>query len=133
VSNPASPQLVGAMSYPRAARAVASRAPLVLVGGGAGVLVFDVSDPTTPRELGVYSVPVGIPSQANIAIAGNLAFLSGHRAALRVLDLSAPINPREIGSYDPVNLSSAIGVAVAGSTIYVLDVFRGVRVFEMAA
>jgi hypothetical protein len=85
--------------------------------------IFDMSDPTAPRQVGSFSTenarrcPAkdnGWYSVHNPFVVGNIAYLSWYTDGVRAVDISDPGNPVEIGSFviggDTHNNSGSVAV-----------------------
>ena len=95
--------------------------------GNSGLRVINVSDPTSPSEIGYYSAP----GCANgIAISGSYADLAAEDLGLRIIDISTPSSPKEVGFC--ATPDRAYGVAVSGSYAYVADWSAGLRVIAVS-
>ncbi|NBB73398.1 MAG: hypothetical protein GVY35_06940 [Bacteroidetes bacterium] len=94
VSNPANPKRMGTLDTPSYARAVALDGPHLYLGDlTGGVLVVDVSDPTTPRLLS--RVALERSRVVDVAYDGNgHVFVAGTSGGLKVIDVSDPQAPR---------------------------------------
>jgi hypothetical protein len=95
--------------------------------GYAGLRVIDVSNPSSPREVGFYDTP-GYAS--GVAVSGTYAYVADRGAGLRVIDVSNPSSPREVGFYDTPG--GAWGVAVSGTYAYVAAYDAGLRVIDVS-
>lgn len=62
-----------------------------------GLLVVDVSDPTTPVIVGRRLLPTG--AAVGLDIEGNLAYIADGAAGLQIVDISTPENPTWHGEY----------------------------------
>jgi len=118
VSNPASPQQVGAVVLPVAMH---DRLWDIAVSGGyayvaadeSGLRVIDISTPSSPVEVGSVDA---IGDAIGVAVSGNHAYVATS-TGLRVIDVSTPALPFEVGS---VGIPGrALGVAVSGGYAYV--------------
>ena len=116
------------------ARGVFVNGGYAYVVGNGGMKVVDVSTPTNPTILGVYSIRVGAD---NVAVAGNYAYLtSGSQyptpelEGLRVIDISNPTNPEQIGSYAVPGY--AYDVNVSGNRAYIASLGGGLRVMDIS-
>jgi PKD repeat protein len=109
--------LIGRWPYgPSKAMAVDHERSLAFVGSGAGVIVFDMTDPSSPTELSRWASPDIVKG---LFFARNHIYVAANALGLRVLELSNPMAPKEIGvlpSSKPVT-----GVAVAGDFAYTLE------------
>src|SRR5262245_20656444 len=61
-----------------------------------GLLIFQVSDPKAPTQVG--SCPI-LGQTRGVAVAGKYAFVAAQEGGLRVLDVSDPSNPKSVGFY----------------------------------
>jgi hypothetical protein len=83
------------------------------VGGFAGLALYDVTDPASPRRLA--EVPTGVPSGVHElgvvqrpdgrvlaleAVPGSFQQSNGRRGDLRILDITDPRRPREVADWD---------------------------------
>jgi hypothetical protein len=89
--------------------------------------VIDVSNPSSPREVGFYDTP---GYAFGVVVSGAYAYVADGGAGLRVIDVSDPSSPREVGVYDTPG--NARGVAVSGSYAYVADGYEGLRVIDVS-
>jgi len=87
-----------------------------VAAGTAGVVVFDVSDPEHPTQIGIFATPAGT---LGVALEGGYAYVADTYSGLRVLDTSDPAMPVEVGYYDTPG--DAFGVALDGGFAYVAD------------
>ena len=87
--------------------------------------VIDVSDPTTPKEVGHYNI--GDSSEnggiMGLAVVGhylylNIFFWSPNHSELRIVDMSDPGSPREVGSFSYDNNSHNYGSLLSVSDNY---------------
>ncbi|MEA1979341.1 MAG: hypothetical protein U9N80_15745, partial [Chloroflexota bacterium] len=93
----------------------------------AGLLIWDVTTPSNPYELGSYytaSVLTGVYVQ------GQYAYLAAGDAGLIILDVSSPTNPVKVGSYN--TSGQAKGVYVSGFAAFVADGSSGLRIFDVS-
>jgi hypothetical protein len=84
-----------------------------------GLRIVDVSNPTSPTEVGFFATPG--PAR-NVAVNGNYAYVSVGVAGLRILDVSDPANPSVVGAFNPTCTSAfslcGYGIAVSGELAY---------------
>jgi uncharacterized repeat protein (TIGR01451 family) len=119
-------QMVGQVGGPT--EDVAVQGNYAYVGVGLRLVVLDVSDPTTPEEIGITTpFPHFVKG---VAVSGTLAYIAAGGAGLRVVDVSDPTDPTEVGAWD--SRGYAEGVAVAGSTVYLADGPYGLRVVDIS-
>jgi hypothetical protein len=87
--------------------------------------VVDVTNPSTPSEVGTYEVSGGL---RDVAVSGNYAYAVGN--ALRVIDVSNPIEPTEAST---MTLPSwAWGVTINGEYAHIANGSAGLRVVSIA-
>jgi choice-of-anchor B domain-containing protein len=73
---------------------------------GCGIQIIDISDPTDPVEVGVYSTTVGNSHNIFGDVARNLIYVYGSNdgptpnGGLQILDVSNPVAPVNIGNWD---------------------------------
>ncbi|MFO7639569.1 MAG: hypothetical protein R6X14_09820 [bacterium] len=120
VTDVAHPELLGHCDIPDAEEAyglaVSGDLVFAVVPGtpGGDVRIISVSDPRNPVEIAAWSLP---GYAFDIAIAGNLAFITGFLDSLFwVVDVTAPQSPVVLGSTRLTE--EALGVAVAGNHAY---------------
>lgn len=61
------------------------------VSAGNYFLIYDVSDSSTPTEIGRYRA--SSPNQ-RVLVSGNYAYIAGYNKGLRILDITNPANPQ---------------------------------------
>jgi hypothetical protein len=119
-------KMIGQIGGPT--QAVAAQGNYAYLGVGLRLIVLDISDPTSPRELG--SSPAFSDFVRDIAVSGTVAYVAAGGAGLRVLDVSDPAHPAEIGSLQ--SRGYAEGVAVSGTTVCVAHGPYGLRVIDVS-
>jgi len=119
-------QMIGQIGGPT--QAVTVQGKYAYLGVGLRVIVLDVTDPTSPREVG--SSPPFSDFVRDIAVSGTFAYVAAGGAGLRVLSVSDPTRPEQVGS---VQLRGyAEGVAVSGTTVCLADGPYGLRVIDVS-
>src|SRR6266540_422253 len=92
----------------------------------AGLLVFDISNPSIPRRVGgCYTEG----RATGVALSGQYAIVADGAAGLEVIDISNPAYPRRVGGYDTIG--TATGVAVSGGFAFVADGTNGLEVIDV--
>jgi hypothetical protein len=95
VSDPDSPQFMGAYSLPAVGQDVAVSGTLACVAAGeAGLRIIDVSNPITPTEVGAFDLPGWYAE--SVAISGTLATVAAGREGVWGIDVSDPAHPYEV-------------------------------------
>ncbi|MFX1512756.1 MAG: LVIVD repeat-containing protein, partial [Promethearchaeota archaeon] len=90
-----------------------------------GLEIIDISDPTSPKELGQYSTKYA----RGIQIADNVCFLSCNANGLLVLDISDPANPIKIGEY--FDGGAAHGLIIKGDIGYLANWGNGIVILNL--
>jgi hypothetical protein len=126
LTNPAMPTQIGSASAP------AGR--LDVIGDKAfiesdGLTVFDVSNPVTPNLIGQISFPGTLSATSDVAIDGDLAFISTQLDGLQVVDVSNPQQPVWTGTAPPVRINEVwMATAALADHAVVATLDHGVRV-----
>ena len=106
ISDPTSPELVGAVNTPGRALGVAVLGNYAYVADvESGLQVIDVSTPTSVRIVGAMDTP-GFAFA--VAVAGNHAYVADQFSGLQVIDISNPLSPEHAGSVNTPG--NALGV-----------------------
>jgi len=122
VSTPANPLYLGqTAALPGIVQDVAVVGRMAYIADGSGGLrIVDVSDLTSPSEVGAYDTS---EAACDVAVVGSTAYVAAGESGLRIIDISDPTSPSELGTCDtPGNARSA---AVVGSTAYIADGWDG--------
>lgn len=123
---PSTWQVVGQIGGPT--QAVAVQGDYAYVGVGLRLIVLDVTNPSTPTEVGATApFPYFVEE---VAVSGTRAYVAAGGAGLRVVDVATPTAPVEIGAWDSPGYAE--GVAVAGNTVYLADGPYGLRVVDVS-
>ncbi|NJN97308.1 MAG: hypothetical protein HC875_26105 [Anaerolineales bacterium] len=125
ISNPAFPQEVGFANLGGIDKVVVVE-DIAYAAEGYWLYFVDVSNPTAPTELGAYH-DLYLEDITDVAVAGNIAYLTDFLTVLRLLDISNLAAPREIGWYQPEQRT--FGVAVSGNMTYIAGE-GGLRVLD---
>jgi len=80
--------------------------------------IVDVSDPTTPVEVGFYAPPYGEGGCMSMAVAGNYVYTGGW-PVLNIVDVTNPAAPVRVGQASGLDMPH--GMAVVGEYAYVAD------------
>ena len=107
---------------------------LVLVGDlalvamdGAGMQIFDVSEPQMPVLLSTFNTgndAVGIDAKDEVV------YIAAHQAGLDIVDISDPMNPTLLSNFDTGR--SVQDVQVVGDLAYVMDRINGLHILDVA-
>ena len=102
-------------------------ARLCLADGPAGMRVFDISEPDSPRLLGSS----GTQGSAHaVTTVGDLAFVAARKAGLEIVDISTPAQPTRIGSV--LLDDEAFSVAVQDHWAFLATRTGGVQIVDVA-
>jgi parallel beta-helix repeat protein len=110
-----------------ATQTVAVQDNYAYVGVGLRLVVLDVSNPNSPREVGATEPLAGFIK--DITIAGNTTYVVDG-VGLWVVDVSNPAHPNEVGFYNTPGYAE--GVTVSGQYAYVADGWAGLRVLNIS-
>jgi len=119
-------ELVGHYDTPAYALDVYVSDQYAYVAETAGLQIIDVSDPSSPTEVGFYEAPysAGI---IKVYVSGQYAYVTDTRGWLRIIDVSDPSSPEEVGSYFP----GGRGIYVLEDYAYVADGI-GLRIIDVS-
>ena len=106
---------------------VALQGNYAYVAAQGALIIFDISNPSNPVQVGFYDTP---GSAEGVAVSGSYAYVADWDQGLRVIDISDPENPVEVGSR--VTPGTAYGVDVSGSYAYVADHGAGITVIDVS-
>ena len=128
ISNPASPAIVGSVSFSDAAMGVAVAGTHAYVAAhSSGLQVVDISNPASPVIVGGVDTP---GAAFGVAVAGNHAYVADWTSGLQAVDISNPASPVIVGSLDIPG--AAYGLAVAGTHAYVAEPAVGLEVVDIS-
>jgi hypothetical protein len=103
--------------------------PLLLVAGGqAGLLVFDVAKPDKPRPVAGLKMR---DAARGVSVHGQRVAVADGTAGVAMVDISTPSVPRETGRYKPER--SANRVLLAGELAYVANDYDGLLILRTPA
>ncbi|PJF33969.1 MAG: hypothetical protein CUN57_00755, partial [Phototrophicales bacterium] len=89
---------------------------MVYVVDFSGLEIIDVSDPTSPQQVGVFAEAT---SAADVYVSGNLAYVADRGNGLQIIDVSDPASPQEVASFN--TRGAAQSVFVVNDLAYVAD------------
>jgi len=91
----------------------------VFIGDWMGLRIIDISNPTSPKDIGHFWPETIIE---DVDVAGHYAFLANSSDGLLIVDISDPTSPFEVGYYDYETTGGwAEEVRVIGNYAYLLD------------
>ncbi|UCC68990.1 MAG: S-layer homology domain-containing protein [Armatimonadota bacterium] len=140
VTDPEQPEEVVLVDTPVWAEAVEVSDNHAYVADGESLLVFDISDPTSPVLVAVWRCED--LDSVDLEIVGSYLYLADGAYGLRVIGISDPQHPVEVRNCalpDGPQTSGlgwylgATGIAVSGGHVYVADYGWGVYVFELTS
>lgn len=100
----------------RGERIASSGNTVYLADASNGLLVFDLSDPAQPRQIGTYRPTDGYINR--IAAAGTVVYLGDRDNGLRVVDVTDPTRPTETAFLPAPGVT---GIAVASDRVFVAN------------
>jgi hypothetical protein len=108
----------------------------VYVAAGDGLVVVDVTDPTSPAGAGAYRFETLPGTGRDAAVAGRYAYVAAGEDGLQVVDLSDPANPRVMSGLETAGHAWDVALAggdPAGHTYaYVADEYNGLRIVDVS-
>jgi parallel beta-helix repeat protein len=108
--------------------AVAAEGDIAYIAVGSRLLVYDLSNPASPREIGSTAAFGDLVSA--LLVSGTRLYVTAGTAGLYVLDVTDPAAPRVIGRWD--SPGSAENIAVAGTTAYLADGPFGLQIVDLS-
>jgi hypothetical protein len=144
VSTPWVPRQAGSVDTPPA-RGVAASGGYAFVlgadGAGADLVVLNVSTPSTPVEVGIFSFGSEYTFPIDVATSGGSAYVvfdwqneTSSGSGLRVIDVRTPSAPVEVGFFDTSHwghyVDERTGVVVADGYVYFAARDAGLFVFR---
>ncbi|MFG0293883.1 MAG: hypothetical protein ACF8MJ_12130 [Phycisphaerales bacterium JB050] len=121
-SDPAALELFSTIDLGMNARRVAMVSGYALASDGNSTLrIIDLSNPGSPSQVGMLSIPGGASSsQSGLDAEGSIAVLSSPNGGVSIVDFSNPSSPSVISSINPAGFSPR-AVAVSGTVLAVAD------------
>jgi len=108
-------EIVGGIELPGIIMDIEIRDAIAYIAASdTGLLLVDVSDPTSPALVGRVDTP---HTALQVAVVGDIALVADHNSGLRLVDIGDPRAPRELSSLDLEG--TAREVAAIGDTAYV--------------
>ncbi len=104
-------ELLGTIPCGSVADEISVADDLVYAGGGAGLVIYDISNAAMPQHLSTYGLPM-----ADVEVQGDLAYSIGTGIGLAIIYVGDPVAPVYTGT---VVLPSPTHLAMQGSTAYV--------------
>ena len=108
--------------------AVYAQNDLVFLGVGQRLVILDVSDPASPRQVGATR-PLAGPAEA-IAISQDRAYIANGGGGLQVVDLTDPAQPQVLRAWDSPGYAE--DVAVAGAFAFLADGPYGLQIVDIS-
>ncbi len=98
-----------------------------LAVGAAGLLIFDVSVPTTPHVIASIDTP---GFTIGVQVVGSKAYLADREGGLQVVDLQTPSQPHLVGALDTAGYVCRL--SVVGNLAYLADSSGGLMVADVS-
>jgi hypothetical protein len=103
---------------------------ILFVGSGAGVIILDVSNPSSPVKLSEISTR-GLVDAIYYDPATGRLYLTAYFAGFEIWDVSTLSAPVKIGGGPTIGLPRG-GIFASGNYVYVVTVVDGVQVFDVS-
>jgi len=109
------PSLVGSYDTPGTANRIVFKDDLAFIadGGGSGLHIINVTDPTQPTQVGVYATAA---FARDVAIQGDLVYLVDQANGLFILNVSDPTSPSLVKQY--VSPGQGFGITLDGDLAF---------------
>ena len=95
--------------------------------GYGGLRIIDISDPTTPTEVGLFDDNTWTKS---VFVVGSYAYIASEFDGLVIIDISDPTNPTKVGTFDDNTWTQS--VFVVGSYAYIASEFDGLVIIDIS-
>ena len=109
-----------------AAWAVEIEGTIAYVGQGQSLLLFDISQPSAPLEMGRVILPDGV---TDIVVSGAYAYVAIGHGGLQVINISTPSSPVVVGTYGTRYVRA---VDVSGDFAYLVEDSFGLEVLDIS-
>ncbi|MCJ7765370.1 MAG: PKD domain-containing protein, partial [Thiovulaceae bacterium] len=96
-----------------------------------GLLVVDVSDPTTPRFIGQYYTP-GDARNLVLSPDGTTVYIADTDSGLQIVDVKDPSKPFLLSSYDTDGYAFDITLSADGTMVYIADGSKGLKIIDVS-
>jgi len=98
----------------------------VYISTTGGLLVFDVSTPSSPRLDGLYQTLNG----KDIEVAGNYAYVAGDAGGITIFDVSSPTSPVRIAGFNPGGYVK--NLYLNGKYLFAADETKGLVILDVS-
>jgi hypothetical protein len=113
--------LVGIVTTPSPVRVITAAGHHVYIGGGLGIVGYDISNPTNPVAVANFPFATGLRLAASENYLYEINHLSGSGVGLAAFDITDPVQPMRLGSWSSANIFVNLGgVAASGPFAYVV-------------
>lgn len=137
VEDPSKPWATGTVDFEGDGEDMAlDGSTMYVAAGDAGLLVFDVSNPGSPVEIGALPNSNGMTWAVDVEFVDGLLYLGQDfyypqdNNGLKVVDVSDPTAPSVVGEFELQ--SGAIAMGIAGGVAYVNDDFLGFSLVDVS-
>jgi hypothetical protein len=128
ITNPLSPQIVGSVDTPGAARGVAVAGTFAYVAdSNAGLQVVDITNPLSPQIVANLALA---GSAYGVTVLGDYAYIAGLSSGLHVIDISNPLSPLLVGTMD--TRGAAYDLVIADDFAYIADFAFGLELIDIS-
>jgi hypothetical protein len=131
ISNHSAPVLVSSTTVDGSSSQVEIIGNYAYIGAsGAGLKIFDISNPVTPILKTTYDYDTSAGSLSDIKVVGNTAYLADGVSGVQILDITNPITPTLKSHYALSNATD--NVQVVGNYAYVADGQAGLQIVDIS-
>ncbi len=93
-----------------------------------GLRTVDISNPSVPQDVGVFSIDIGF--RGDVEIDGNIAYVTNENSGALILDISSPASPSAIGEI--TTSDNVADIEVIGNQVLIADSQRGVAIYDVS-
>jgi hypothetical protein len=127
VSQPGRLRVVGSSKLPDRVAGLAVAGKHVYVSLSDSLRVLDVSNPASPREVGVCG---NLELAGRVTAHGPYAYVAADFNGMRVIDVANPAKPKEVGSFE--GAANVTKVALAETYAYLADYSGGLYIVDVS-
>lgn len=129
-----SPQRIGAYQIAGNSLGIATNGDRAYLVGREGLVIADISDPVSPRVLGVLSLPgyaYHVTTSATMAYVSSDLSGQSNDSFIWIIDVSDPTSPQILSSVT-ITLDAVNDLALLGTTLYVLTNSSGMLLIDVS-
>lgn len=126
VSLPSAPQIQSSLTFESSTHGMAVHDDLVYLAGRSGLTIYDLSDPATPRLLGIFETNW---SASSVVVEDSVAYV--YARGLFTIDVTDPSAPARLGYADLETCCGGDDLSLDGDLLYVASGSADVQVVDV--